>query len=90
MTKSLTWLHLSDLHLTCKKDSDDWTVQSINQDTVIDSLLKAIKELLIEEGKKPDLIFITGDLVHGGQHDEYKVATEFCDQLLKITGLSKQ
>ncbi len=53
-------------------------------------MLEAIQELLIEKDQKPDLIFITGDLVHGGKPDEYKVATEFCDQLLKITYLSKQ
>ncbi len=90
MTKLLTWLHLSDLHLTCKKDSEDWTIKSINQDIVIRSLLEAIQELLIEKDQKPDLVFITGDLVRGGKPDEYKVATEFCDQLLKITNLSKQ
>ena len=38
MKDALTWLHLSDLRLTCKKDDDDWTVKSINQDVVIRSL----------------------------------------------------
>jgi len=31
MTDTFTWLHSSDLHLTCKKDSEDWTAKSINQ-----------------------------------------------------------
>jgi len=87
MTKTLTWLHLSDLHLTCKKEAEDWTVNSINQDIVIRSLLEAIEKLLIQKEQKPDLIFITGDLVHGGKKDEYLVAKEFCEQLLQITGL---
>ena len=90
MSNSLTWLHLSDLHLTAKPKGQDWTVKSINQDSVIDSLLKAIDKLLIQKSIKPDLIFITGDLVYSGKPDEYQVAEEFCEQLLTITGLSKQ
>ena len=90
MTNTFTWLHLSDLHLTCKKDGEDWTVKSINQDVVIRSLLEAIEKELIKKEQKPNLIFITGDLVHGGKAEEYLVAKEFCERLLKITGLSKQ
>ena len=91
MDNKLTWLHLSDLHLTCSKNkNNDWTVKSINQDVVIRSLLEAIDKLLIQKEQKPDLIFITGDLVHGGKTEEYEVAKEFCQQLLKITGLSKK
>ena len=52
-------------------------------------MLEAIEKELIKKEQKPSLIFITGDLVHGGQADEYQVAKEFCDQLLKITGLPK-
>ena len=90
MTNTFTWLHLSDLHLTCKNDGKDWTVKSINQDVVIRSLLDAIEKELIKKQQKPNLIFITGDLVHGGKAEEYQVAKEFCDQLLKITELPKQ
>ena len=49
MTNTFTWLHLSDLHLTCKKDGEDWTVKSINQDVVIRSLLEAIEKELIKK-----------------------------------------
>lgn len=90
MNNKLTWLHLSDLHLTCKSKENDWTVKSINQDIVIRSLLEAIEKLLIQKEQKPDLIFITGDLVHGGKPEEYQVAEEFCRKLLEITGLTKQ
>jgi predicted phosphodiesterase len=90
MNNTLTWLHLSDLHLTCKSKDKDWTVKSINQDIVIKSLLEAIDDLLIKKGQNPDIIFITGDLVHGGKEDEYQVAEEFCKKLLEITGLNKQ
>jgi 3',5'-cyclic AMP phosphodiesterase CpdA len=90
MNNTLTWLHLSDLHLTCKNKDKDWTVKSINQDIVIKSLLEAIDNLLIKKGQNPDIIFITGDLVHGGKEDEYQVAEEFCNQLLDKTGLNKQ
>ncbi|KJV07562.1 metallophosphoesterase [Methylocucumis oryzae] len=90
MNNTLTWLHLSDLHLTAKPKDQDWTVKSINQDTVIRSLLEAIDNLLIKKDIHPDLIFITGDVVFSGKSDEYQVAEEFCKQLLTITGLSKQ
>lgn len=90
MNNTLTWLHLSDLHLTCKTDNKDWTTESNNQDTVINSLLTAIQTLLIDKQQKPNIIFITGDLVYSGQTKEYEVAKEFCEQLLTITGLTKQ
>lgn len=90
MNNTITWLHLSDFHLTCISKDTDWTKESINQDTVIRSLLDAIDELLIKKDQKPDIIFITGDLTYGGKEEEYQVAEEFCNQLLTITGLKKQ
>ncbi len=44
MTNTFTWLHLSDLHLTCKKDDKDWTVKSINQDVVFGLCWKQLKK----------------------------------------------
>jgi predicted MPP superfamily phosphohydrolase len=90
MNKTLTWLHLSDLHLTCKGKDTDWTLKSINQDIVIHSLLDAIDKLLIKKGQKPDIIFITGDLTHSAKKDEYEIAEVFCEKLLEITGVDKE
>jgi predicted phosphodiesterase len=90
MNNTLTWLHISDLHLTCKDKNKDWTTKSINQDIVIRSMLDKIDKLINQNKLQPDLIFITGDLVHGGETDEYQAAEEFCRQLLGISKLTIQ
>ncbi|MBN1889891.1 MAG: metallophosphoesterase [Thermoflexales bacterium] len=77
---TLTWLHLSDLHFRPS--------QSYNANIVLKSLLQDVKERL-QDGLKPDLIVVTGDVAFSGQADEYQLAGEFFDALLKTTGLGR-
>jgi len=77
---TLTWLHVSDLHF-CMSG-----VRKYNAEVVLSELLKDVKELMAEKGLKPDLVFCTGDIAFSSQEDEYKLARNFFDQLLKAIG----
>lgn len=79
--KSLTWLHISDFHFKAK--------QSFDRDLVLAELLKSI-ERFQAEGRRPDLIFCTGDIGNTGAAAEYEQATPFFDRLLEITKLPKE
>ena len=75
------WLHCSDIHLP-----------SGSEDTYeVDKVLKALIETLREEaenGKKPDVIFFTGDIAKKGK--DYSKAEMFFDELLRATGLEER
>jgi hypothetical protein len=63
MPKTITWLHLSDLH-ACRALTG-WDAHRVTS-TLIDDL----KRLQKEHGLRPDLIFFTGDAVFGHRGDE--------------------
>jgi len=89
--KVLTFLHISDIHF--EPDNKD-------QKMVLSKLLNLIQD--ISEGKWNslsevfkgrlclDFIFCTGDIAYSGKPSEYKLAKEFFDDLLEITGLKKE
>ncbi len=54
---SLNWLHISDFHL---KASDPYS-----HDVVLNALIHSVARYT-KAGRKPDLIFATGDIAHGG------------------------
>ena len=81
ITMSVTWLHISDLHL---RGGD-----SYDRDVVLRALVASVGKFR-ESGRKPDLIFTTGDVAHGGKEEEYKLATTFLDALLKAAGLQRR
>ncbi|MBN1889698.1 MAG: hypothetical protein JW850_17005, partial [Thermoflexales bacterium] len=62
---TITWLHLSDLHFRPS--------QSYDANIVLKSLLQDVKDRL-QDGLKPDLIVVTGDVAFSGQADEYQLA----------------
>jgi predicted MPP superfamily phosphohydrolase len=79
-TKSLTWLHLSDLH--CCKPKSNWDANA-----VIGTLVNDLKRMQTEHNLRPDFIFFTGDAAFGqigkaeGERitDQFKVAKDFFD-----------
>jgi predicted MPP superfamily phosphohydrolase len=79
--KGLTILHLSDFHFKPNFQYD--------QDIILNDLLKKISEMNKSEWQ-PDLILCTGDIAYSGKPSEYKSARDFLDQLLKITGVTKE
>jgi predicted MPP superfamily phosphohydrolase len=58
MNNTLTWLHLSDLHLC--SDRTGWKANK-----VIDTLKQDLLEMKQQQQLKPDLLFFTGDLAYG-------------------------
>lgn len=79
--KNLTWLQLSDAHLP-PGSSDTYRV-----DKVLEALIATLKEEALR-GRKPDIIFFTGDIAEKGK--DYSKAEEFFDALLDATELLKQ
>lgn len=71
MAKTLTWLHLSDLHLCPQKT--DWDARR-----VLDTLKKDFVRMQEDHGLRPDLIFFTGDVVYG-QLPESPIQDQFME-----------
>ena len=80
--RTVTWLHLSDIHFTARRDSYDRRV-------VLTALADAAKELC-NKGRRPDLVFFTGDLANFGKEDEYAEASAFFDSLLGAVELPRE
>ncbi len=77
---SVTWLHVSDFHLSDKGP--------YNQEVILNALVSSVRRLR-GEGHKPDLIFATGDIAQYGKANEYAYATKFFNDLLDAAGLEK-
>lgn len=79
--KTLTWLHLSDLHF---REND------FNSNIVLKGLLQDVVYLSNQNNLKPDFIVVTGDITFSNKPAEYKQAGIFFDRLLKEVRLSKK
>jgi 3',5'-cyclic AMP phosphodiesterase CpdA len=87
----LTWLHLSDVHLTSSTSSDWASLQR--------ALLRDIREHRDSETAlappragqvlRPDLIMLTGDLAQRGKPEEYDSVRSLIEQIWTITGLDR-
>jgi predicted MPP superfamily phosphohydrolase/energy-coupling factor transporter ATP-binding protein EcfA2 len=80
-TKSLTWMHLSDLHV----HGESW-----QQDHVLDTLVRDLPKLLGDRELRPDLLFVTGDVAARGQRNEYDGAFIVLEQIAKLLGLDRR
>ncbi|MCX6579955.1 MAG: hypothetical protein NT166_07190 [Candidatus Aminicenantes bacterium] len=80
--RTVTWLHLSDLHLCNPKTG--W-----ESGKILKKLQEDFKKLHDEEGLTPDMIFFTGDIVYGdlgkekGKQivEQYEDAAKFFDNI---------
>jgi tetratricopeptide (TPR) repeat protein/predicted phosphodiesterase len=79
---AVAWLHVSDFHF---KAGD-----SYDRDVVLSALIESVRRYREQEGRRPDLIFATGDIAHGGKPKEYESATVFFDALCKAAGVEKK
>ena len=77
---SLTWLHISDFHI---RGGDPY-----DRDVVLQALVKSVAGYA-QRGRAPDLIFATGDIANSGKADEYTLAGQFFDDLLRAANLNK-
>jgi len=80
-SEPLCWLHLSDLHIA----SNDWQL-----DVVLSALLRDLPGLLERSGRKPQLLFVTGDVANRGRADEYDAARRFFEALSGVTGIARE
>jgi hypothetical protein len=81
---TITWLHLSDLHLRTDK-GHAW-----DEEVVLRALLDDIGGRCEQDGLRPDFIVVSGDVAYSGQPAEYDLARAFFDDLLAATGLGKE
>ena len=79
--KKITFIHLSDLHMSSNNKFD--------RGVVIDALWRDIKKYR-DGGLSPDFIAFSGDIANAGLTEEYDLAAaEFFDPLLDLTEVSK-
>jgi hypothetical protein len=78
---TLTWTHVSDLHV----HGESW-----QQDHVLGGLVRDLPRLLDERELRPDLLFVTGDVAARGQRVEYDGAFIVLEQIAKLLGLDRR
>jgi 3',5'-cyclic AMP phosphodiesterase CpdA len=81
MNCSISWLHISDIHM-CVRDA--WS-----QDVVLRAMCDNIS-LQSKEGVTIDFILATGDLAFSGATEEYELTKPFFDALSKASGVGKE
>lgn len=81
MPDTVSWLHISDIHL--RDEHDHWS-----RDVVLKDLLRDIKT----RADKLDIRFVimSGDLAFAGKSSEYELISVFFDDLLEILNLSRK
>lgn len=81
MLKKVTWIHISDLHFRVD--------QAYGASVVLGTLLRDVRQRIQQDELYPDFIVVTGDIAYSGKESEYTLARHFFDDLLQVTGLSK-
>jgi DNA repair exonuclease SbcCD nuclease subunit len=76
----VTWIHISDLHLRTSYDAD----------IVLNKLLEDIPKFIKENSLDVNFIIVSGDVSYSSKPEEYEIAANFLDRLLKISNLDKK
>ena len=77
----LCWMHLSDLHAL----GENW-----EQDIVLDALCRDLPGLLERVDRRPQLLFVTGDIASRGQRKEYDGAFSLLERVCEIAGIPRE
>lgn len=77
----LTWMHLSDLHVS----GEGW-----QRDDVLEALVRDLPELLSERALQPDLLLVCGDVASHGRREEYDDAFAVLEQITAALGLERR
>ena len=78
----VTWLHVSDFHI---REGDPYDCN-----VVLNALVSSVRRMREKDGRKPDLIFATGDIAFSGKPAEFELATRFFDELLEAAGVERE
>ena len=76
----LTWMHLSDLHVS----GEDW-----QRDEVLDALVRDLPELLCDRELRPDLLLVSGDVASRGRREDYDGAFAVLERITRVLGLER-
>lgn len=76
LNPELSWLHLSDLHMTA-----DYTDSKSNTNADLTRFLDDLPQCLQEAKITPDAIFFTGDVAQSGYQEEYDAAVHFFNEV---------
>ena len=79
--RPISWLHISDIHLS---ESAEWS-----QDVVLTAMCERIKDQRAQ-GTTADFILLTGDIAFSGKSEEYALASTFFDELCSASGVEKE
>ena len=79
---TVSWLHVSDFHF---RGGDPY-----DRDVVLGALVRSVKWFRDNRGRRPDLVFATGDVAYAGKTKEYEVATKFFDDLVAAAGVERR
>ena len=60
-----------------------------DRDVVLGALVRSVEDFR-KRGRRPDLIFATGDIAHSGKAAEYAAATPFFDAICEAAGIEKR
>jgi 3',5'-cyclic AMP phosphodiesterase CpdA len=77
--KTITILHISDLHVASGNEFD--------RSVVLDPLLERARKDK-EKGLVPELVIVSGDIAYKGLKEEYALAHSFLNDLASVCGLS--
>lgn len=80
--RTLTWLHISDLHFEPTGNFD--------RTSVLEGMHKLVESYGRDGTFKPDLVFVTGDVANRGADKEYDEAGKFFDKLLHKLSLERE
>jgi len=78
----VTWLHVSDFHIHAG--------DSYDQNVVLKALVASVRRMREKDGRKPDVIFATGDIAFSGKPAEYALAARFFDELLDAANVDRK
>jgi len=79
---SLTWLHVSDLHLKGPPNGPEYNYWKENFERLVLDVKRAVRQLDLSV----DLVFLTGDIAYKGSKEEFDSAKAHLDSLLAACG----
>jgi predicted MPP superfamily phosphohydrolase len=78
---TLTWLHLSDIHVGQPNEEE--------RKVVLHRFVEDVEDCRKKLDLLPNLIFVTGDLAFSGQGSQYEIVLEFLEHIRQVVKLPR-